>query len=67
MLHDVCKKDGKTVILITHNSALTEMADHVVYIKNVTIIKQTHNKKPLPIESIEWWYYEKKKLYQVYI
>lgn len=54
LLHDVCKKDGKTVILITHNSALTEMADHVVYIKNGTIIKQTHNKKPLPIESIEW-------------
>ncbi len=54
LLHDLCKNLKKTVIVITHNSAITPMADHVVYVKNGTIVKEEYNEKPLPIESIEW-------------
>ena len=54
LLHDLCKNLKKTVIVITHNSMITPMADHVVYVKNGTIVKEEYNEKPLPIESIEW-------------
>lgn len=54
LLHNVCKNDEKTVIVITHNTALTKMADHVVYIKNGTIVKEEFNTSPTPIEEIEW-------------
>lgn len=54
LLHDVCKKNGKLVIVVTHNSALKDMADKVVFIKNGAIEKIEVNKNPLPIEEIEW-------------
>lgn len=59
VLHDTCKSSGKTVIVITHNQAITLMADHVISIKNGTVLKDEYNLNPLPIEKIEWWYYEK--------
>lgn len=54
LLHDVSRNNQKTVIIITHNSALTKMADHVLYIKNGTILKEEFNEHPEPIESINW-------------
>lgn len=57
VLHDTCKNSGKTVIVITHNQAITLMADHVISIKNGTVLKDEYNLNPLPIEKIEWWYY----------
>lgn len=54
LLHDICKKNHKTVIVITHNSALTQMADHVVYLKNGTVVREEDNLNPRPIEEIEW-------------
>lgn len=53
-LHDVCKKQGKLVIVVTHNQALKEMADKVITIKNGEIEGVTVNKNPMPIEEIEW-------------
>ncbi len=54
VLYDLCKKRNKTVIVVTHNSALTQMADHVLHIKNGTIVAEEFNENPLPIEEIEW-------------
>ena len=54
LLQDNCRKTGKTVILITHNSAIAEMADRVIQVKNGRIINTKINSDPLPVESIEW-------------
>ena len=54
LLQDAARKDGMTVIIITHNSALTAMADRVVTIKNGTVGSVTLNEHPLPIAEIEW-------------
>ena len=54
LLHDLCKKNNKTVILITHNLAITKMADRIISIKNGQITTNEINQNPLPIEEIEW-------------
>lgn len=54
LLEDVCKKQGKTVVIITHNAALTSMADRVVRMKNGTVISVEKNKERTSIEEIEW-------------
>lgn len=54
LLHDVCKKNNKLVIIVTHNQALKDMADKVITIKNGQIERVVVNSEPLPIEEIEW-------------
>ncbi len=54
LLFDTCKNHGKTVIVITHNLAITKMANHVIYIKNGNVLKEEYNENPIPIEQIEW-------------
>ena len=54
LLYDVSKKNNKLVIVVTHNQALKDMADKVISIKNGKIVKVQINKKPTPIEEIEW-------------
>ena len=54
LLQDAARKDGMTVIIITHNSALTAMADRVVTIKNGTVGSVTRKEHPTPIADIEW-------------
>lgn len=54
LLQDTCRQKGVTVIVITHNSALTPMADRVIRIKNGTVDSMTVNDKPTPVENIEW-------------
>lgn len=54
LLYDLCKETGKTVVVITHNSALKAMADRVILIKNGQAVSQEVNEHPEPIESIEW-------------
>jgi len=54
LLHDACKQHGKTVIIVTHNSALKEMADKVVYIKNGQAIKTEIIQNPKDVSEIEW-------------
>ena len=54
LLEEVCRKEQMTVIIITHNSALAAMADKVVKFKNGNVEEVVINKKPKPIEEIEW-------------
>ena len=54
LLQDTCRERGMTVIVITHNSALTPMADRVIKIKNGKVSKMYLNENPEPIENIEW-------------
>ena len=54
LLQDTCRLKGMTVVIITHNSALTAMADRVVKIKNGTVDSIHVNENPVPIEDIEW-------------
>ena len=54
LLHDTCKKTGMTVVVITHNSALTRMADRVIRIKNGRIVSCEVVPDPVPVSEIEW-------------
>ena len=54
LLQDMCRQKGMTVIVITHNSALTPMADRVIHIKNGTVSAMEMNEYPTPVEEIEW-------------
>lgn len=54
LLHDTCRNTSKTVIVITHNAAITKMADHVIHVKNGTVVEEYYNANPVPIEEIEW-------------
>ncbi len=54
LLQDTCRQSGKTVIVITHNTALTAMADRVIHIKNGTVTAVEKNEHPVPVERIEW-------------
>ncbi len=54
LLQDSCRKGGMTVVIITHNSALTAMADRVVKIKNGTVASVSLNENAVPVEEIEW-------------
>ena len=54
LLQDMCRQKGMTVVVITHNSALTPMADRVIRIKNGKVAQMTLNDHPTPVEEIEW-------------
>ncbi len=54
LLYDVSKKQKRLVVVVTHNSALKDMADKVIYIKSGRIEKVETNENPVPIEEIEW-------------
>ena len=54
LLHDVSKQRKRLVIIVTHNSALKDMADKVIYIKSGQIERIETNENPTPIEEIEW-------------
>ncbi|MBQ3823888.1 MAG: ABC transporter ATP-binding protein [Clostridia bacterium] len=54
LLRETCEKTGKTVVLITHNTAITAMADRVIKIKNGKVISNEINESPVPAERIEW-------------
>ena len=54
LLQDTCRKRGVTVVVITHNLALTAMGDKVIKVKNGIFESVTVNENPLPVEQIEW-------------
>ncbi|MBQ7323834.1 MAG: ABC transporter ATP-binding protein [Clostridia bacterium] len=54
LLQDACKQHHKTVVVVTHNSALKDMADKVVYVKNGLATKVERNAAPKDIAEIEW-------------
>lgn len=53
-LQDTCRKMGTTVIVITHNSAISAMADRVIKINDAKVRAIEINKSPIPVEEIEW-------------
>lgn len=54
LLQNTCRETGRTVIVITHNSALTAMADRVIHIRNGQVAGVEVNENPTPVERIEW-------------
>lgn len=54
LLARFARDNGKTVIIVTHNSALKDMADHLMRIKNGKIVEDSHNDHPMDIKDIEW-------------
>jgi len=54
LLQDLSREKGMTVVIITHNSAITEMGDRIVRIKSGAISSVRINENPKPIEEIEW-------------
>ena len=54
LLQDTCRQKGVTVIVITHNSALTPMADRVIRIRSGTVAEMRRNPHPTPVAEIEW-------------
>ena len=54
LLQDTCREKGTTVVVITHNQAITPMADRVIKIKNSKVAKISLNPNPTPVENIEW-------------
>ncbi|MBE5892460.1 MAG: ABC transporter ATP-binding protein [Lachnospiraceae bacterium] len=54
LLQDTCRKKGKTVIVITHNQALTAMADRIIKVKSGTIQSVRKNDNIVDIADIEW-------------
>ena len=54
LLQDTCRSHGMTVVVITHNTAITPMADRVIHIKNGRVDRLDRNSTPTPVEEIEW-------------
>ena len=54
LLQDTARNTGMTVVIITHNSALTAMADRVIRVKNGTVEQEYKNEAVTPVEEIEW-------------
>lgn len=54
LLQDTCRSKGMTIVIITHNAALTAMADRVIRVKNGKIHSMKKNESIIPVENIEW-------------
>lgn len=54
LLQDICRKQNKTVIVITHNQAITQMADRVISVKNGKVFSEEINEHPADVSTIEW-------------
>lgn len=54
LLQDTSRKNGMTVVIITHNQALTAMADRIIHIKNGSVYSVEKNENIVPVENIEW-------------
>ena len=54
LLQDTCRKEGITIVLITHNSALAPMADRLIRFRSGKVVEMELNEHPTPVEQIEW-------------
>ena len=54
LLQDTCRQSGVTVIVITHNQAITAMADRIITVKSGTVVGEEMNSHIIPVEQIEW-------------
>lgn len=53
-LQETCRNEKMTVVLITHNGAITPMADHIIEMKSGKIVKDVYNDNPKNVDEIEW-------------
>ena len=54
LLQDTCRNSGVTVLVITHNQAITAMADRIITVRSGTVVSEEKNTKIIPVEQIEW-------------
>ena len=54
LLQDTSRSKGITVVIITHNQAITAMADRIIEIKNGMVASMRINENIVPVEEIEW-------------
>lgn len=54
LLQDTCRKNGMTVVVITHNQALTAMADRIITVKSGTVKSMVLNEQITDVEELEW-------------
>ena len=54
LLQDTAREKGITVVIITHNQAITAMADRIIEIKNGMVASKRINDNVVPVEEIEW-------------
>ena len=54
LLQDISHERGMTVVIITHNKALTDMADRIIEMRSGRITDCTHNHNAMPVAAIEW-------------
>ncbi|HHT51381.1 MAG TPA: ABC transporter ATP-binding protein [Eubacteriaceae bacterium] len=54
LLQDTCNSTGMTLVVITHNGALTGMGEKIIKMKNGRVSEYKINKNPIPVERIEW-------------
>ena len=54
LLQETCRREKMTVVLITHNSAITPMADHIIEMKSGKIVRDEYNDHPKSVDEIEW-------------
>ena len=54
LLQETCRKENMTVVLITHNQAITPMADRVIRMKSGKVVENKVNENPKNVEDIEW-------------
>lgn len=54
LLQDTCRKRGRTVVVITHNQALTAMADRIIKVKSGTVVNMVKNEHIVDVSDIEW-------------
>ena len=54
LLQDMCRINGKTVVVVTHNQAITPMANRIIRMRSGRVSEILFNNEPRPVESIEW-------------
>ncbi len=54
LLQDTCKSTGKTVVVVTHNTAFTAIADRVIHVREGSVAAVEVNENPLSAEVLEW-------------
>jgi len=54
LLQDTARETGMTVVIITHNQAITPMADRIIHVKNGSVSSVERNENKIPVEQIEW-------------
>lgn len=54
LLQDIVRKNGQTMVIVTHTTPIADMANRVITLKNGKIIKEKVNERPLDAKDIEW-------------